>query len=1108
MNPNDPTSYVDRKEGTILINTMEENASFLSPRQLARAQRARKLYYALGTPSIDDLKAIIRMNMIRNNEVTTDDVNLAMKVYGPDVAGIKGRTTRNRPRPVINNTIEIPDELLEVQKDVVLSIDGMTVNSLKFLTTISHDIQYRTAQYLSNTTAGMFKTCMREVIGIYRKGGFSVREIHCDNEFRSAMDALSLEYEPPIIVNYATANEHVPRAERNNRTIKERVRTTYHRLPYNKLPRIMVKYMTLEATKKLNYFPNKNGVSKYFSPRMILHRENLDFHQHCQYTFGEYVQAHDEPTPSNTNATRSLDCIYLRAVANRQGGHELLHLQTNRVITRRKCTTIPVTPSVIQQVHALADADNMPEGLKIVNRQATTLFDSAWTAGVDYNAVDTEEINDDEIAQDDTEERDYLDENELADILENNQAAPPQENVENENNMDAQDDETQFEDDIEEDNDDGNENPIDHQDDDSSYQDSEDLDESLDIDTSEDEKENNSSPQLRRSQRMRIPNPRYQNIHVNKNGQVHEYTSTSRHIIATIMCLISDITEDMTEIEAYNFAQTYSLNAGLKKFGTRGKEAAHKEMKQLHDRKVWKPVKITELTAREKKRAMESLIFLTEKRDGIIKGRICANGSTQRPYTPKEEAASPTAATEAIMITGVIDAKQKRDVMTLDVPNAFVQTEIPQRSERIIMKIRGPLVDILVNINPAMYKDFVVQEGNSKVLYVDMMKALYGMMIASILYYKKFRHDIEKIGFVINPYDICVANRMVKGKQQTITWHVDDVKSSHVDPTVNDEFYQWCEEMYGSEETGHVKCVRGKKHDYLAMILDFNDEGKLKIDMRYYVRDMLEKFPYEIEETNKNPWSDKLFKVDENAKALNEEKKAIFHTFVMKAMFLCKRGRPDIGLAICFLSSRVTKPNEGDWNKLLRVMGFLKATQDEVLTLEADDSQNLYWFIDAAFAVHSDMRSHTGAMLSLGKGAVLSDSTKQKANARSSTEAELNGIDDKISKVLWVKKFVEAQGFVVKLNVIYQDNTSTIKLSKNGKASSGKRTRHFDIKMFYVTDLIDKEEVQVEYCPTEDMVADFMTKPLTGKDFYRFRDLILNLTGKPLPVAQQECVGQ
>ena len=1105
MHPEDPNSYVEKKKGMQMVNSIEENATYLSPRQLVKAHKARQLYYALGTPSVDDLKAMIRMNLIRNNEVTTEDVKLAIKAFGPDVAGIKGKTTRRKPIPVIDNKIEIPEELLEVQRDVVLSIDGMTVNTLKFLTTISHDIQYRTAQYLLNTTAEVFKTNLREVIGTYKKGGFVVKEIHCDNEFRPALDTLSLEYDPPLVVNYATADEHVPRAERNNRVIKERVRTTYHRLPYTTLPRTMVKYMVLESARKLNFFPSKNGVSKYYSPRMILHQENLDFAKHCQFTFGEYVQAHDEPNPTNTNAPRSLDCIYLRPTGNRQGGHELLHLQTNRVITRRRCTPVPITPFIIQQVNLLADADGMPPGLKVANRVNNILFDSAWTAGVEYELyeIPEEENNQDDDTEDEADDyvQDVMDENEIADVLENYPNYERQPEI-----PQAQDQDQGQEFPVIENNDSDNDNEDnDVESDDEDYSNDE-LEDTNPEEVSDEEIIEDTSPQLRRSNRAPVPNRRYANTHVTRNK--HQYNETTANHIAMIMCQIGDIAHYMSDNEAFNFAQTYSLKSGLKKFGERGEKAAFKEMKQLHDRNVWLPIKLSKLTDKERKRAMESLIFLSEKRDGTVKARTCANGSTQRPYTPKEEAASPTAATEAIMITGVIEAKQRRDVMTLDVPNAFVQTDIPQMSEKIIMKIRGPLVDILVNINPEMYKDYVVMEGKHKVLYVQMLKALYGMMIASILYYKKFRTDIEKIGFVVNPYDICVANRMVNGKQHTITWHVDDVKSSHVDPKVNDEFHEWCEKMYGSDETGHVKVVRGKTHDYLAMVLDYSQEDKLRIDMRYYVKDMLEKFPEDVEAIKKAPWSDKLFKVDEKSNILEDSRKAIFHTFVMKAMFLCKRGRPDIGIAICFLASRVTKPNENDWNKLVRVLGFLKATIDELLTLEADDSQNLYWFIDAAFAVHSDMRSHTGAMLTLGKGAVLSDSTKQKANARSSTEAELNAIDDKISKVLWVKKFVEAQGFDIMLNIIYQDNTSTIKLSNNGSASSGKRTRHFDIKLFYVTDLIDKDEVEIEYCATGDMIADYMTKPLTGKQFVRFRDLIMNLSGKSLPVAQQECVGK
>ena len=120
--------------------------------------------------------------------------------------------------------------------------------------------------------------------------------------------------------------EHVLEAKRNNRVVKERVHTTYHHLPYNHLPCIMVKILVSDSAKKLNFFPAKHGISPYYSPCMILHQRNLDYNKHCRYAFGTYVQAHDEPAPSNTNAPHTLDCIYLHYNDNEQGGHDLLHL--------------------------------------------------------------------------------------------------------------------------------------------------------------------------------------------------------------------------------------------------------------------------------------------------------------------------------------------------------------------------------------------------------------------------------------------------------------------------------------------------------------------------------------------------------------------------------------------------------------------------------------------------------------------------------------------------------------------------------------------------------------------------------------------------------------
>ena len=493
---------------------------------------------------------------------------------------------------------------------------------------------------------------------------------------------------------------------------------------------------------------------------------------------------------------------------------------------------------------------------------------------------------------------------------------------------------------------------------------------------------------------------------------------------------------------------------------------------------------------------MESLIFLTEKRDGRIKGRTCANGSTQRSYIDKDDAASPTVMSESILLTATVEAKEERDVMTADIPNAFVQTEMVQTgNERVVMKIKGYLVDMLLELAEEVYKDFVVYENNIKVLYVEVLKALYGMLQASLLFYKKLKKDLESIGFKINPYDPCVANRMINGKQHTVTWHVDDLKSSHIDKKVNDDFLLWLEKMYGDPKTP-VKATRGKQHNYLAMNLNYNEKGKVIIDMKDYVKGMIEEFPEKVG-SSKCPWNENLFKVNNNAKPLSKEKRELFHTFVAKGLFACKRARPDIQPAIAFLTTRVKEPDEQDWFKLMKLMSYLNYSQNDVLTLHADDKATITWYLDAAFAVHNDFKSHTGATMNLGNGSIQSISTKQKVNTRSSTEAELVSMDDIISKVLWTKLFLQAQGYNIKQNIIMRDNQSSMKLELNGKSSSGKRTRHFNIKYFYITDLINNDEVSIMYCPTESMIADYFTKPLTGAKFNKFKNIIMNISSEP-----------
>lgn len=135
----------------------------------------------------------------------------------------------------------------------------------------------------------------------------------------------------------------------------------------------------------------------------------------------------------------------------------------------------------------------------------------------------------------------------------------------------------------------------------------------------------------------------------------------------------------------------------------------------------------------------------------------------------------------------------------------------------------------------------------------------------------------------------------------------------------------------------------------------------------------------------------------------------------------------------------------------------------------------------------------------MGLGFPISQSGKQKLNTRSSTESELVAVDDMMPSVLWTRQFMAEQGHEVKENLIYQDNQAAILLEKNGKSSSGKRTKHINSRYFFVTDRISTGDVSVGWCPTEDMTGDFWTKPLQGSQFRRMRDLIMGVIPQEEP---------
>jgi hypothetical protein len=282
------------------------------------------------------------------------------------------------------------------------------------------------------------------------------------------------------------------------------------------------------------------------------------------------------------------------------------------------------------------------------------------------------------------------------------------------------------------------------------------------------------------------------------------------------------------------------------------------------------------------------------------------------------------------------------------------------------------------------------------------------------------------------------------------------------------------------------------------MKFDFSEPGKVKIDMIDYITSMVEDGPIELgpNDTAPTPAAEDLF-AEGTGEKLGKERKEKFHTTIAKALWASKRARPDINPTVATLCTRVRDPNEADWNKMIRLLKYCNGTKSDKLILSADNLHVIKWYVDASFAVHPDFKSHTGAVMTYGRGAIQSSSRKQKLNTRSSTEAELVGADDLSVMFLWTKLFMEAQGYDIEKNILYQDNKSTILLETNGKRSSSKRTRALNIRYFFLTDQVEKGNLLIEYCPTKEMIGDYMSKPLQGQLFKKFRDLIMGDTFVP-----------
>ena len=243
------------------------------------------------------------------------------------------------------------------------------------------------------------------------------------------------------------------------------------------------------------------------------------------------------------------------------------------------------------------------------------------------------------------------------------------------------------------------------------------------------------------------------------------------------------------------------------------------------------------LTHLRRSNSLNAIDIIKEKRCGKIKGRTVADGRKQRDFYSKFEISSPALSLEDFLGTLAIDAAEERHIDIADVTGAFL---IADMDDFVIVKLQGPAIEALMKINKNKYKDFVIKNKGKEILYVKLLKAMYGTLKAPLLWYTRFANTLKEDDFVINEYDNCVANKTINGCQFTICWYVDNIKFSHKVMKVVKQVIRNIEKKFDKMTVTH-----GNTQSYLGMNFIIKDKA-IHMEMENYLKDCIQDFSQEI----------------------------------------------------------------------------------------------------------------------------------------------------------------------------------------------------------------------------------------------------------------------
>jgi len=1050
--------------------TVAENEARYTKREVARARLARIYSKRLGYPSDKYFGEMLKRGVLTECPITLHDIERARLIYGKDIAELKGKSKRVKPLQV--RIERLPRSLHAEQQ---LHVDILFIDGEAFLMSVSKPLGLVMVHRLgdeadlkTNRSTNMVRSKLFSQINEYLGYQFKVTDILSDGE--GAVSKVSNELASKgIIMNRAGPGQHVPVIENMIRQLKERVRAVLYSLPYT-LPASFMKHLVKFITICINVVPSHTRADSV-SPREAFTGLKMNCKTDLRVGFGDYVQA-TIPDPDNTMKERTDGAIALYPAGNSNGGWYFYNLKTKSVFMRNHFTIIPMDSAVIDHMNDLAS-----------NQHRKLRKEPRFSYGNDIPVEGP--FDDDQEDQDPSEE----------------ELSVNEKNLSEDSNSEVQNSDSQDEEDIDRANHRGvlsdNENRGATTGETSDREDAEQQWDELDQDIQSEAKK--PVPQQDFSSRKGFlpaanqsegpeesPDSKADHRYELRQRKRRNYKADHRGWVADQQAWIT-WTQQQSHFRSIEWVNNITPAKAIRLFGRQAMEAMAKEMLQLHDQGVFQPVKSKKLSFKQLKSIIRSKMFLKEKylssgEFDKLKARLVAGGHMQdKTLYSKTSIASPTPTQQSVFSIASVAAAEHRKVVTADIPGAYLNADM--EGEEVLVRLNRLEAGILCKYKPEYIK-YLQEDGT---MVVKLLKALYGLVQSAKLWYECLRTFLVELGFQCNPYDVCIFNKIVSGKQVTICVYVDDLMITSCNEKAIDKLLKQIKKKFGE-----LPIKRGDVHSYIGMTFDFRSKGAVKLTMEGYIKDLLKE--YEVTGKAVTPALEDLYQVDNDSRKLSHSRQEIFHSRVAKLLYLAKRAMPELLPTIMFLSTRVSTATEQDWTKLTRALNYINGVEHHGICLNlifVREKIQITMYADASWKCHADCKGQTGAFISLGTGPTYVRCSKQKIVSKSSAEAELIALSDMTSMVMWMREFFREQGYEVLTAKVYQDNTSCIKLTENGRSNSD-RTRHIKMHYFFMKDQIERGEVKLVYVPTHKMIADILTKPLGGELFRKLRADLCN----------------